>query len=134
MDGASDNWCHTNFALAAWLLLQDNDIDKIVLSRLIVGHTHSDIDQLFSVLSRYIRGRKGVGSLEKVTFVREFLAAVKAAYRPERGGESVLFSDEFSPKRVDATYDFESWLRPACKFVGAFLLTYLRQKLKILRI
>ena len=75
VDGASDNWCHTNLCFASHLLLADNDIAIVRLSRLEVGHTHTDIDQLFAVcgciywssLSRVGAGRFG-GSLFATIF------------------------------------------------------------------
>ena len=75
VDGASDNWCHTNLCFASHLLLADNDIAIVRLSRLEGGHTHTDIDQLFAVcgciywssLSRVGAGRFG-GSLFATIF------------------------------------------------------------------
>jgi len=43
-------------------LVEDGDLDVIYLDFLVVGHTHSTIDQYFSALANAIRGTKFIGS------------------------------------------------------------------------
>ena len=55
-------WDKYIFAYFAWLV-QIGVCMEVVISRLPVGHTHSDIDQKFSVISIFLRGKgnKGIG-------------------------------------------------------------------------
>jgi hypothetical protein len=43
-------------------LVEDGVLDRIYLDFLVVGHTHSSIDQYFSVLATAIRKSKFIGS------------------------------------------------------------------------
>ena len=58
-DNASDN---KNWTLIAWfaMLVHHGYTKEVIFSFLLVGHTHEDIDQLFSVLSRYLKRLKHV--------------------------------------------------------------------------
>ena len=53
-DNASDNKCWAMIAFLAMLVFYDYTAD-IYLSFLLVGHTHEDIDQMFSVISRFFK-------------------------------------------------------------------------------
>ena len=53
-DNASDNKCWTLLLFFA-MLVHHGYTEEVFLSFLIVGHTHEDIDQLFSVLSRFLK-------------------------------------------------------------------------------
>ena len=64
-DGASENVNKTNWRFLVWLLLQKTGLTKIRLQRLIVGHTHYDVDQLHSVFSRKCIGCRRAGSVRK---------------------------------------------------------------------
>jgi hypothetical protein len=60
-DGASDNVNYTVFYFLIFLLrfreeLGIPELTRIETNRLPVGHTHLDIDQLFSIWSQYIFG------------------------------------------------------------------------------
>ena len=50
-----DNKNHTVFAFLAWLV-QSGNFHKVTVSFLPVGHTHEDIDALFGVIVRFLRG------------------------------------------------------------------------------
>ena len=50
-----DNKNHTVFAFLAWLV-QSGKFHKVKVSFLPVGHTHEDIDALFGVIVRFLRG------------------------------------------------------------------------------
>ena len=71
-DNASDNKCWTLLLFFAMLVyhVYTNDV---YFSFLIVGHTHEDIDQVFSILSRFL---KGIG---RVADPAQFDADLKAA-------------------------------------------------------
>ena len=90
VDGASDNIAYTVMYFAAWLLLMSQEgrfgdllvLESIVLSRLPVGHTHIDIDQIFSVLARHLWGhsKQGLRALDIHT-PDAFTDAIKAAHK-----------------------------------------------------
>ena len=78
-DNASDNKCFTLILFLA-MLVYHGYTQEVYLSFLLVGHTHEDIDQLFSVLSRYLkRLGKVMGPNE---FQDELQNATRAAQRP----------------------------------------------------
>jgi hypothetical protein len=54
MDNASDNKSKQILACMAYLV-ETKNFDVIKLSYLIVAHTHEDVDQWFSVLSRFLK-------------------------------------------------------------------------------
>jgi hypothetical protein len=54
LDNASDNKSRLFLAFIAYLV-QEGVFLKVKLTYLIVGHTHEDIDQYFSVISRYFK-------------------------------------------------------------------------------
>jgi hypothetical protein len=71
-DNASDNKCWTLLLFFAMLVYHGYTND-VYFSFLIVGHTHEDIDQVFSILSRFL---KGIG---RVADPAQFDADLKAA-------------------------------------------------------
>ena len=73
-DNASDNKCWAVILFLAMLVFYEY-IGEAFLSFLLVGHTHEDIDQLFSVISRYFK------SLGQIASPAEFDAAAKHAMR-----------------------------------------------------
>ena len=72
-DNASDNKNWTLLLFFA-MLVHHGYTEEVFLSFLIVGHTHEDIDQLFSVLSRFL---KRIGHVvDPQQFVQELHAAM----------------------------------------------------------
>ena len=70
--------------------------------RLIVGHTHFDVDQRHSVLSRVILGFLGMGDLGRAKL--HSLSSFKRA--AEKAHSDLLFFAECT-----ANYDFVTWLK-----------------------
>ena len=78
-DNASDNKC---WALLLWLamLVYHKYTNVVFFSFLLVGHTHEDIDQLFSILAAHFRS---LGPLEGKTpqaFAEEMEASLAARF------------------------------------------------------
>jgi hypothetical protein len=96
-DNASDNKCWTLLLFLA-MLVYHRYTDEVILSFLIVGHTHEDIDQLFSVLSRYLK------KLGKVMGPSEFQSELQnAMHASSRTAHFEL---------LQAVIDWDSYLRP----------------------
>ena len=102
VDGASDNVCL--FMVYLWthylLFAQETGLafSTIRISRLIVGHTHFDVDQLFSVLSVALFGTKTRSRRRNNVYtLDEFIALVSATF-----GDRLKLV-----KYVGATYDFK---------------------------
>ena len=96
-DNASDNKCWTLLLFLA-MLVYHRYTDDVILSFLLVGHTHEDIDQLFSVLSRYLK------KLTRVMGPREFQAELRAAMQDSVQSSTI--------ELVQAVLDWDRWLRP----------------------
>ncbi len=56
VDGGSENWNRYMFGFCA-LLVKHGIYKKVVLHRLMVGHTHNDVDGWFGLMKMYIFGR-----------------------------------------------------------------------------
>ena len=81
------------------LLVEKGVFEAIVVSFLPVGHTHEDIDQLFSRISMWLRHHNAAG---RVSLAK----AIKHAYKFEKTGE---------PAKVvhwDTIANVSEWLRP----------------------
>ena len=94
-DNASDNKCWAMLAFLGTLVFHGYTND-VYLSFLLVGHTHEDIDQRFSIIARHFR------SIDRVTTPQHFeaeLAQALQAQAPVLG-------------RVRAVLDWTSWLSP----------------------
>lgn len=75
-DNASDNKCWAVLLFLAMLVY--HDYTKIVyFSFLLVGHTHEDIDQMFSVISRFFRTLPPLEGKTPQAFVREMVASLE---------------------------------------------------------
>ena len=89
VDGASDNIAYTVLYFMTWLLLMAQAgvygdslvLESVVLSRLPVGHTHIDIDQVFSILARYLWGSKSdIRRAHDIHTLEAFLDAIGKAH------------------------------------------------------
>ena len=116
-DGGSENVNGTMVVLFAWLVSW-GVFDEITVHRFPVGHTHSIIDQRFSVIAQYLLGPMGIDC----PTVEKMLARVKEAFSGEynkmvelgEGGE--LQQDEYivqggEPivKEMQCTHDYDAF-------------------------
>ena len=97
-DNASDNKCWTLLLFFAMLVYHGYTND-VYFSFLIVGHTHEDIDQVFSILSRFL---KGIG---RVADPAQFDADLKAAM----GDRPAHFEN------IWCTFDWIKFLKPSLR-------------------
>ena len=61
VDGGSENWNKRSFMLGPVLLERYPDLRSVRFSRMVVGHTHNDLDQKFSLPYEVTQGRKSIG-------------------------------------------------------------------------
>ena len=104
LDGGSSNKCDAVLAYCNWLVVAKR-FRKVKTSFLHVGHTHEDIDQQFSMVSKYLKKRT-------VWSPQELLAAVKASLTPtvhesEQKMQRCMLVDMY-----DRNWDVEKWLAP----------------------
>ena len=97
-DNASDNKCWTLLLFFA-MLVHHGYTNDVYFSFLIVGHTHEDIDQVFSILSRFL---KGIG---RVVDPVQFDADLKAAM----GDRPAHFENMWS------VFDWINFLKPSLR-------------------
>ena len=89
---------HTHICVHVHACIHTHMHAQVILSFLIVGHTHEDIDQLFSVLSRYLK------KIGKVMGPSEFQSELQnALYASERTAHLEL---------LQAVIDWDAYLRP----------------------
>lgn len=103
MDNASDNKAHAVLAFVAHLV-EGGVFDSVALNFLMVGHTHEDIDQLFSVISRRFKTLVTGTRARSVISFEDFQKEVKDA-----------FIEDHKPKcveRVLLNRDYVGWLTP----------------------
>ena len=108
LDGASDNVCVDNVQFWIWQLLfaqaHGLTLQCVRISRLIVGHTHFDVDQLFAVFSMYMFGKRSdMGRRRNVFTPSEFKAAIHEAHANNLADYVYM----------GATYNFKEWLKCA---------------------
>ena len=100
LDNASDNKSYSILAFCSYLV-ERGVFGEIVLSYLMVGHTHEDIDQFFSVISQHFSslGRGAVISFQD--FQTEVVGSFKqdSLKRPQ------------CVELVEANHDFTEWLK-----------------------
>ena len=124
-DGASENVAKTNLRFFIWLLLacesKDLPLETIVVCRLLVGHTHFDVDQRHSVLARYILGRLGIQDRgrRKLHSLSAFKKCVQEAH-----DDLETFSE------CTKNYDFDQWLACMENKLEIGLPTHLQYELK----
>jgi len=94
-DNASDNKCWAMLAFLGMLVFHEYTHD-VYISFLLVGHTHEDIDQRFSIIARHFR------SIDRVTTPQQFEAELAQALHVQA---PVL-------GKVRAVLDWTSWLGP----------------------
>ena len=93
VDGASDNKASVVFMFMEWLV-RTRVFTSVVVSFLMVGHTHNDADQQFVPLTYELR--KSV-----IKSLSDYLAAIKTAYKdPPK-----------AVRHVQAIHDFTEWLK-----------------------
>jgi len=85
IDGSSDNVNVTSVYYFIWMLLGAQkagaSLHTVRLSRLIVKHTHNDVDRYFSILSRFIWGCTSWGFRRRnVWFIKAFMTCVRHAH------------------------------------------------------
>ena len=98
-----DNKNHTVFAFLAWLV-QSGNFHKVTVSFLPVGHTHEDIDALFGVIVRFLRG-------VPVTYTHEELR--KQVHAALREGKKTSWHPSELPEVVRGTHDWGRWFNKA---------------------
>jgi hypothetical protein len=106
MDNASDNKAVAMLAFASHLV-EEGVFEGVELNFLIVGHTHEDIDQMFSVISTKLR--KLVHSSSSLTL------SVVSFDDFKRVVEDAFTNPKFKPRcveKVHANHDFTSWFAP----------------------
>ena len=120
VDGGPENVNITMMALFAWLVTQ-RVFSDIYVSRLIVGHTHNDLDQRWSVVAQRLHGKFGIPAETLAKFYEVVRNSFSGEYNgmlkedgttlPEedmeeyivQGGRPVL-------KQMDCTYDYVKFL------------------------
>ena len=95
-DNASDNKCWAMLLFWAMLVLHGYT-EEVFFSFLLVGHTHEDIDQLFSRLTAYLREKHG-----NVWTPQQFQAAMKVC----------LSGDPAYVETVETVLDWTGFLTP----------------------
>jgi hypothetical protein len=94
------------FAYAS-ALVENGYFDVLEVNFLIVGHTHSSIDQYFSVLSKAISSAEWIGSPLSLQ------ALCSQAHKPTRGGNDEIIERRPSVNRqIEVYYDVVSALKP----------------------
>ena len=89
-DGGPENWNKISFAFAVFLLEKYPELNRVRFSRLMVGHTHNDLDQKFSIPYNVLHGKNGkmggrhvLGHSEWIKMLIDCFAAA-AAVREEK--------------------------------------------------
>ena len=106
-DNCTDNKNKTTVAFLA-LLQECKVFDRIEFSFLLVGHTHEDIDQMFSVISRRFHRLHMHPRRQKCVTFTDFQREVDDAFLSGKDG--------VKPECIElvvANHDFDAWLKPA---------------------
>ena len=103
MDNASDNKAMAVLAFAAYMI-EEGLAEEISLNFLLVGHTHEDIDQMFSVISRRFSRLVFNESSRAVISFEDFVDEVMLSFAQGNKPKCV--------ERVAAIHDFSGWLAP----------------------
>jgi hypothetical protein len=100
VDGGKENWNATFFAFIA-LLIMRGIFKKGLISRQLVGHTHLDMDQVFSDASRYLHGTGGHENGHDARTPEELFACLRACR---------TVSPSVEP--INHLLDFATWFEP----------------------
>ena len=125
-DGASENVAKTNLRFFVWFLLMCDSkklpLQVITVCRLLVGHTHFDVDQRHSVLSRCILGRRGPADRgrRQLHSLSAFKRVIEAAHKDLK-----FFAE------CTANYDFDTWLQSMETKLEPGLSTHLQYQLRV---
>lgn len=110
LDNASDNKSKAFFGFAAQLI-EEGVFDEVNMNFLIVGHTHEDVDQYFSVISQHLRSLMYHNASDLVISFEDFQRQLRSA-----------FSETNKPQCVElilACHDFVSFYNiPSKHFSG----------------
>jgi len=110
VDGGSENWCVVLFAMLDLLFDIYPSLNKVIVSRLAVGHTHIDIDRFFSYLNAMLfntsqGGRQsGTDVLTREAFKTWFYKAMATKK------DTMLLSHVFED--LNFSFDFWKYLEP----------------------
>ena len=107
VDGASNNKNKYMLAYATWLV-DAGIVEKVKIAFLMVGHTHEDIDQCFSVISRHSKTRTALTP-------GEFKQMLAESFLPEHWDGKKLHAAKI-PVYVRDHYhnwDVKAWLGPS---------------------
>ena len=108
LDGASDNVCNTNVYFCIWHLLYAQEhglrLSVVCISRLIAGHTHFNVDQMFAIFSMYVMDKRSDARRHlNVYTLSEVKEALKQAHK----------SNLRYITYIGATWNFRNWLAPS---------------------
>ena len=96
-DNASDNKCWTMLAFFA-MMVHHSYVSEVFFSFLLVGHTHEDIDQFFSSLSKFLKR-----DLTRVTTPSKFQEGIQQAMGNRAYGLI---------EPIDSVFDWIKWFEP----------------------
>jgi hypothetical protein len=110
VDGGSENWNQVLFAVVDLLFDVYDGLQKVVVSRLPVGHTHIDIDRFFSYINALLFATSGGGrsSGANVLTKDEFDAIFHKAMSANR---DTMLMDHYL-QDVHSIYDWWNFLEP----------------------
>lgn len=94
-DVVGDNKNKYLLFLAAWLVVT-KQVDEVEIAMLMVGHTHEDIDQFFSIPSKFFRGLPD----QLVRDIREFFEYCK---------KSMKSGQHLKMDYLHACFDYKGW-------------------------
>jgi hypothetical protein len=109
VDGGSENWSLTAWALGVILMFRYPALEVVRFSRQLVGHTPNDVDQKFSIMKQWFYGRKlknETAQLRAVLTMGEFKAALRKAFawaeqqRSEKAQKGLLMRKNKAERRA----------------------------------
>ena len=94
------------------MLVENHKFDEILVNFLIVGHTHTSIDQYFSVISRKIREASWIGSPLSLLWLLQHAHA--AGHRPAVVREIPFIYDVVTALAPYINNDIKYYQKPHC--------------------